>query len=312
MPIDVAIIGGGPAGLSAAIGAAAEGLEVAVLVSEIGGQAGTSSRIENYMGFPGGISGPALASRARRQALKFGATLIPCRVVEVDFVDDCFHILTASGSIIRARSVIVASGAQYRRLDPSTDFERFEGKGVHYACTPSEVRRKCRCDDVVVIGGGNSAGQAAMFLSGKARHVHLLVRKDSLRETMSVYLLDRIERSPNITVHYGCETDSIGGRDEVETVTFRNRESGAKTILPVSDVYVMIGATPNCGFIHGLCDVDAHGFIKTDDYFQTSHPRLYAVGDVRAGSVKRVANAAGEGATSIKWLWQALNAPVSA
>ncbi|WP_260481556.1 NAD(P)/FAD-dependent oxidoreductase [Sphingomonas sp. J315] len=148
-----------------------------------------------------------------------------------------------------------------------------------------------------------------MFLSGKARHVHLLVRKDSLRETMSVYLLDRIERTPNITVHYGCETEIIGGADQVETVTFRNRKTDHRTILPVSDIYVMIGATPNCGFIHGLCQVDDHGFIVTDDFFQTSMPRLYAVGDVRAGSVKRVANAAGEGATSIKWLWQALHTP---
>lgn len=305
---DVAVIGGGPAGLAAAIGAASEGLRTVVLTKEIGGQAGTSSLIENFLGFPDGVSGPDLASLAHRQADKFGAEFKPCVCHALEEEGGLFRIRTADGEVLVSRTVIVASGAQYRRLDPSTDFARFEGKGVHYAATPQSVAKDCHCETVAVVGGGNSAGQAAMFLAGKAKNVHLIVRKDSIRETMSGYLIDRLYETENISLHFSTEIETFHGDKWVEHVTLRH--AGRRSRLKVSDVYVMIGAEPNADFLHKICPRDAHGFVETDDFYQTARPGLFAVGDVRAGSVKRVANAVGEGSSVIKWIWRHLFPPL--
>lgn len=304
MRYDVAIIGGGPAGLAAAISAASEGLSTVLLCQKIGGQAGTSSRIENFLGFPDGISGPALADRARRQAVKFGTEILQAGCTRIEQRLGLYVLHIGDSEPIIARSVVIATGAHYRRLDPNTGFEKFEGRGVHYAATQREVRDKCRCEEVIVVGGGNSAGQAAMFLSTKAKRVHLVVRKPDIRDTMSGYLIDRIAAADNIDTHFGAEIETIHGDHHVEGVTFAD---GAT--LEVSDIYVMIGAQPNTEFLAGVCGTDAHGFIQTDDFFQTKQPGLFAVGDARAGSVKRVANAVGEGATVAKWIWRYLFPP---
>lgn len=300
MPYDVCIIGAGPAGLSAAVGAAAEGLDVIVLAQKLGGQAGTSSNIENYLGFPNGISGPALIDRACRQAHKFGALIVTVCVTGVVRTDDCFSIFTDRGSVIRAKSIIIASGAHYNRLPVTTPFEN---KGVHYACTQSSVRRNCKCDEVMVVGGGNSAGQASMYLSTKAKRVHLVVRKPHLAETMSSYLYERIMACADIEVHYNTQIDRVTAKSgQIAEVALNNGK-----VLPVTDVYVMIGASPNTKYIAETVKVDDHGFIETDDLFSTDVPGIYAVGDVRAGSIKRVANGAGEGAAVIQRVWKYLN-----
>lgn len=301
MPFDVAIIGGGPAGLSAAVNAAAEGLDTIVLAEKLGGQAGTSSRIENYAGFPGGISGPALIDRICRQAHKFGANIITGSVTDVSVIDpSCFGIKLGTGSQLRARTLLIATGAHYNRLPVTTPFE---GRGVHYSCTQQDVRRNCRCDEVAVVGGGNSAGQAAMFLSTKAKKVHLIVRKDHLSAQMSAYLYDRILNTPEIEVHYESEVQSLRARDkQIEHVALNTGHE-----LPVTDVYVMVGASPNTTFLGDFIVRDAKGFIETDDLFQTSRPGVFAVGDCRSRSIKRVANSAGEGAASIARVFKYLN-----
>lgn len=298
---DVVIIGGGPAGLSAAVGAAAEGLDTVVIAQKLGGQAGTSSRIENYLGFPNGISGPALIERACKQAHKFGALLVTACVTSITKqADGCFYLTLDTGSIIRSKTVVIASGAQYNRLPVTTPFE---GRGVHYACTQHEVRRKCRCDEVCVIGGGNSAGQAAMFLSTKAKRVHLVVRKDHLADTMSAYLYNRILATSEITVHYQSEVQGVKAVDQqIAQVTLNDN-----SVLPVSDVYVMIGASPNTEFLKDFIVRDKRGFIETNDLFETSQPGVFAAGDCRSGSIKRVAQSAGEGAASISRVFKYLN-----
>ena len=300
MLYDVAIIGGGPAGLSAAVGAGAEGLNTVVLCERLGGQAGQSSRIENYLGFPDGISGPALAARAEKQARKFGVEFIDAGCLSVERDAQFFRLKAANGSIIEARSVIVATGARWRRLDPATGVERFEnGGGVHFTATHEDVRERCDCEEVVVVGAGNSAGQAAMFLSGKAKHVHLIIRGDGLRRSMSGYLIKRIVAAPNITCHLETEVTEFHGGDRLEAVTLTDGKR-----LAVTDAFVMIGATPNAGFLGDLCEFDERGFINTEQGFQTCTPGVFAVGDARSGSVKRVANAAGEGASCIPEVWQ--------
>jgi thioredoxin reductase (NADPH) len=293
MPHDVAVIGGGPAGLSAALNAGAEGLETCLIAEVLGGQAGTSSRIENYAGFHDGISGPALTSRMERQCRKFGVHVVKCCVTSIEKHGECYHLTLSSGTVIRSRSIIIATGATYQQLPGLT------GNGVHYACTHATVRRDCQCDEVAVVGGGNSAGQAAMFLSTKARLVHLIVRRDNLRDTMSHYLLSRILATPNIFVHY--ESEIIGSTatdDRVCTIT-----TNKGTTLDVSDVYVMIGSKPNTAFLKGIVALDEKGFVVTP----TGQPGVFAVGDCRAGSVKRVANAAGEGAAIVPTVWSYLN-----
>lgn len=310
MLYDVAVIGCGPAGLAAAINASAEGLQTIAICERMGGQAGTSSKIENLLGFPNGVSGPALTDRARRQAIKFGTRLVKCGCSSVRRNEDGTYTILTTDEDIHTRSVIVASGARYRRLDPDTDFERFEGKGVHYAATPREVRQGCKCEEVVVVGGGNSAGQAAMFLSEKASKVYLVVRRGEIRTTMSGYLIDRIEANPNIEVLYRSEVSSIIGEDWVSGATL-STPNGTR-FVGATDVYVMIGAQPNATFLDGVCATDKGGFVETNDQFETSQPGLYAVGDIRAGSVKRVANAVGEGSSVIKWVYRYLTQPTPA
>lgn len=304
---DVAVIGCGPAGLSAALSAASEGLSTTLLCAQKGGQAGTSSLIENYLGFPQGISGPDLTDRAFDQAEKFGATIHPCTVEAIARnAKGAFVIATHGGDIIRAKAVIVATGAQYNKLPDSTHAQDFEGHGVHYACTAATIQGR-DCKDVVVVGGGNSAGQAAMFLSGRCERVHLVVRRDGLRETMSAYLVQRIAEQPNITVHPRTVVRDVEGDGKVESVVLFDLDEAVGARVPVTDLFVMIGAKPNSDFLVGLCQLDDKGFVLAGLDKATSTPGVYAVGDVRSGSVKRVANATGEGAACISALWGFLN-----
>jgi len=293
---DVAVIGGGPAGLSACVNAAAEGLETILIANRIGGQAGMSSRIENYLGFPQGISGPSLTHRACHQATKFGATILRNRVVErVEDQGDHFEIYLRSGTCIKARTIVAASGATYNRLPQAASFER--SGHVHYSANQTQILRE-KPHRAGVIGGGNSAGQAALYLSTKANHVDLVVRGKKLADSMSHYLYERILALPNVEVHFETETNAIEDGLLLKT---------NKGDIQVDHLYVMIGARPNCAFLGGLVEVDDHGFIVTKSLFVSSHPRIYAVGDTRAGSIKRVANAAGEGAACIQLVFKELN-----
>lgn len=307
---DVAIIGGGPAGLAAAINAAAEGLRTVVLCEQAGGQAGTSSLIENLLGFPDGVSGPDLTDRSKAQALRLGAEFKDCVCSMLEEAGGLYRLRTQGGETFLARSVIVASGARYRQLDQSTRCHEFAGKGVHFSATPQEVADQCTCREVVVVGGANSAGQAAMYLSQHAERVHLVVRGSSIKDTMSSYLLERLYYAPNIALHFDTELSRINGDERVSGVTLYNKAHETTLDLPdVTDVYVMIGAVPNAPFLSTVCELDPHGFVKTDDFYQTKRPGLFAVGDIRSGSVKRVANAVGEGSSVIKWVWRYLFPP---
>jgi thioredoxin reductase (NADPH) len=303
---DVAVVGAGPAGLAAAVYAASEGLDTVVVEAMApGGQAGSSSRIENYLGFPTGISGQMLAARAQVQAQKFGARLIIARsVTALDCSSLPFCVALDDGTSISARSVVVASGARYRRLD-LPELSRFEGQGVHYAATSLEAGL-CSGSDVIVVGGGNSAGQAAVFLSGKARHVHMLVRGNGLTATMSDYLITRIENSPKITLHLRSEVTGLFGEKYLETV--RWREDGKEIALPTTVLFLMIGAEPNTEWLNGCVALDEKKFVETGHAprrevatspYATSIQGIFAVGDVRANSVKRVASSVGEGSVVV-------------
>ena len=303
---DVAVVGAGPSGLAAAVYAASEGLSTIVIEGLApGGQAGTSSKIENYLGFPTGIGGQQLASRAQLQALKFGVRFAISReTVTIQQVDGIHKLLLAGGIPICARAVVVATGAQYRKLTVQ-NYENYENRGLYYAATPMESIL-CREKDVMVVGGGNSAGQAAMFLSGIARHVYHVVRGPSLAATMSQYLVSRIERSSRITLCTNSEIVALEGEPELQSVTWVNRSTGERTQKPIEDVFVMIGAEPNTGWLYGTVQLDKKGFILTgaaggfeNSPYATSVPGIYAVGDVRANSVKRVASAVGEGSVVI-------------
>lgn len=303
---DVAIVGAGPAGLAAAVYAASEGLSTIVVEENApGGQAGTSSKIENYLGFPTGVSGAQLASRGHLQALKFGVHFAISReVVSTTQVENHHRLLLSSGITVCARSIVIASGARYRRLNVS-NYEAFENRGLYYAATAMEALL-FRDRDVVVVGGGNSAGQASVFLSGVASHVHHIIRGPSLQSSMSHYLISRIERSPRITLHTHSEIVGLEGQSSLEFVTWSNRESGETVRKPISGVFVMIGAEPNSGWVYGTVKLDEKGFILTGGpwgfeatSFATSIPGIYAVGDIRAESVKRVASAVGEGSVVI-------------
>lgn len=304
---DVAVIGGGPAGLSAALNAASEGLSTALLCAVKGGQAGTSSLIENYMGFPDGISGPDLTDRASDQCEKFGVHVTPCTVEAMArTAERTFILVTKNGELVRARCVIIASGAQYNKLASDTGVSDFEGHGVHYACTAQVIAGR-KLGPVAVVGGGNSAGQAAVFLADHAEHVHVIIRRDGLRETMSDYLIRRIESHPNITLHRRTIIAHAEGGEELERLLLLATDTHVTERLAVTDLFVMIGAAPNSGFLMGLCPLDDHGFVITSEDKATDTPGLFAVGDVRSGSVKRVANAAGEGASCIPAVWGYLN-----
>jgi thioredoxin reductase (NADPH) len=322
---DLVIVGAGPAGLAAAVYGASEGLDVLVLESDApGGQAGSSSKIENYLGFPMGISGQDLAARAYEQAQKFGAQLIIAKGAKQLACDrKPYAIGMDDGSRVPARTIIIATGAEYRR--PSLDnLSQFEGAGVYYAATFIESQL-CRDEEVIVVGGGNSAGQAAVFLAQTARRVHLLVRSDRLAETMSRYLIRRIEQSPAVALRLQTEIVALEGNFHLERVSWRDNRTGNIETRNISRVFVMAGAIPNTHWLEGCVALDAKGFIKTgpdlsqDDLatahwplaraprlLETSLPGVFAVGDVRGGSLKRVASAVGEGAIAVAFVHQTL------
>lgn len=304
---DVAIVGSGPAGLAAAVYAASEGLKTVVIEAMApGGQAGTSSRIENYLGFPTGISGQALAGRAHMQAQKFGARICVSRPVEALDCDTApYGLALSDGRTIRAWSVVIATGARYRKLD-LLEYDRFEGHGIHYAATALEADL-CVQQPVFVVGGGNSAGQAAVFLAQSAQHVHVLVRGE-IAATMSDYLVQRIRNAHHITLHEHSEVTALQGESRLERVGWIDRKAGAEYETPASHLFVMIGASPNTGWLKGCVALDRSGFVQTGAGFApaeeasphaTSRAGIFAVGDVRSESVKRVASAVGEGAVVI-------------
>ena len=317
---DVAVVGAGPAGLAAAVYAASEGLSTIVLESTApGGQAGTSSKIENYLRFPTGISGQALAGRAQAQAQKFGARLAIAREVTALDCSRRPYALTLDGDQqVRACAVVIASGARYRKLD-LPNFSKYEGQGIHYAATAMEAQL-CGGEEVAVIGGGNSAGQAAVFLSRTVRHVHIVVRGAGLAATMSDYLVQRIESSPQITLHPSTEVSALDGDGYLRQVTLADRKTGAATAYPIANLFLMIGAEPNTGWLDGCLTLDAKGFVGTGhdgahqalaSPFATTKPGVFAVGDVRSGSVKRVASGVGEGSVVVQAIHQFLNPEVA-
>ncbi len=300
---DVIVVGAGPAGLAAAVYAASEGLDTLIVESTApGGQAGTSSKIENYLGFPTGISGQALAGRAQVQAQKFGARLAVSRAATgLECGGDHFSIALEDGTQAKARAVVAATGARYRKLD-LPNYARLEGAGIYYAATAMEAQL-CSGRPVVVVGGGNSAGQAAVFLSRHAAHVHILVRSQGLAATMSSYLIDRIEASEAITLHPFTEITALEGEPHLESLVWRDRNTGETTQVEVGALFVMIGAQPCSDWLQGCAALDDNGFILTGDGctpFETSRPGLFAVGDVRSGSVKRVASGVGEGSVVVQ------------
>lgn len=309
---DVLIVGGGPAGVAAGVYAGAEGLRA--LVSEdlaIGGQAGTSSRIENYMGFPTGISGADLVWRGEVQAMKFGTRFaIPLRATSIESRDDAtFCVSFDDGQSVCARAVVVATGVEYRRL-PLDRLEQFEGNGVYYAATELEARY-CRDTDAVIVGGGNSAGQAAMYLSRNAAHVHVVIRGANLAASMSSYLSRRLEADPKITLHYRSEVEDLEGSDRLERLSIVDRATGTRRAIESRALFIMVGAAPNTAWLNGMVDLDDKGFICTGvdcgqahAPYSTSRPGIFAVGDVRAGSVKRVASAVGEGSVVISHVYR--------
>ena len=309
---DVLIVGSGPAGVAAAVYAGSEGLSALIVEdTAIGGQAGASSRIENYMGFPTGISGADLVWRGEVQAMKFGTRFaMPRRVVLLERLpDESFCATFDTGQRVRATAVVVATGVQYRRL-PIARLEEFEGSGVYYAATEIEARY-CKGMDAVVIGGGNSAGQAAMFLSRAVRCVRLLVRGKSLAASMSHYLASRLEADPNISIEFDAEVTALHGTHHLEAVTVRTATTNTTRVADARALFIMVGALPNTEWLSGLVNLDDKGFVITGagvataaSPFATSRPGIFAVGDVRAGSVKRVASAVGEGSVVISSVWE--------
>jgi thioredoxin reductase (NADPH) len=308
--VDVLIVGGGPAGVAAGVYAGAEGLQALVIEDmAVGGQAGTSSRIENYMGFPTGISGADLVWRGEIQAMKFGTRFaMPHRVASLTRREDgLFCASLADSREICAKAVVVATGVQYQRM-PLERLEDFEGVGVYYAATDMEARY-CSDSDAIVVGGGNSAGQAAMFLSRFARHVHVLVRGPSLATSMSDYLLSRLEADPKVTIHLNTSAEELHGKERLQAVTIHHAQTGQAKRIEASGLFLMVGARPNTDWLKSLVDLDDKGFVKTgasvgaDSPYATSEPGVFAVGDVRAGSVKRVASSVGEGSVVISKVW---------
>jgi thioredoxin reductase (NADPH) len=313
---DLAVVGAGPAGLATAVYAASEGLDTIVIEALFpGGQAGTSSKIENYLGFPTGISGQALAGRAQVQAQKFGAHLAISRNVTALLCAEMPYRLTLEDDqIVTARSIVIATGARYRKLNVP-DYAKFEGQGIHYAAAAMEANL-CRNEEVIVVGGGNSAGQAAMFLSRTSARVHVVIRADRLAETMSDYLVQRIMHSAKISLHTRTEITALHGDQRLRQVTWTHRDSGQSATRDIGNIFVMIGADPNTEWLNGCLDLDAKGFVLTGRIhhaqtvvspFASSRPGIFAVGDVRAGSVKRVASSVGEGSVAVSAVHQFLN-----
>ena len=315
---DLVVVGTGPGGLAAAVYGASEGLDTVSLDSvAAGGQAGASSRIENYVGFPTGISGGDLTARAAMQALRLGARLAaPCEAVALHAENGFRVVVLSDGSEIATRAVIVASGARYRRLEVA-ELERFEGAGVYYAATELEARL-CRGVDVAVVGGGNSAGQAALYLSQQGSNVSLVVRRRELVETMSHYLIARIEADPNIEVLTHTEVRAMSGQDHLAEITLEHGPTGERRTMACGGLFCFIGAVPATGWLSGCVALDGKGFVRTDRSleatdltdegfagraplpFETSLPGVFAVGDVRMGSMKRVAAAVGEGSSAVR------------
>jgi thioredoxin reductase (NADPH) len=316
---DLVVVGAGPAGLAAAVYAASEGLSVAVLDAKApGGQAGSSSKIENYFGFPTGVSGQALAGRGLSQARKFGAEVaVPVSVSALNCDKDVFDISIDSGEKVGARSIVIATGARYRKPD-LPELERYEGRGVYYSASFMEATF-CANEEVVIVGGGNSAGQAAVFLSGHAKHVHIVVRSDGLAASMSRYLIQRIEAAPNITLHVRKRIVELQGDDKLERICWQS-EGGEVRTAPARHLFLFLGAEPNTAWLGDCVALDDKNFVLTGPdvgaakwplerprhFLETSHPRIFAVGDVRSGSVKRVAAAVGEGSAAVQSLHQAL------
>ena len=326
---DLVVVGAGPAGLAASVYAASEGLRTLTLDAEAaGGQAGTSSRIENYLGFPAGISGAELTRNALLQAQRFGASVsVPGRVAGLRLDGGMRVVVLRDGSEVHARCVLVASGVDYRRLDVS-GLGDYEGAGIYYAATDMEARL-CRGDDVVVVGGGNSAGQAVVFLSRYARTVHLVIRGDDLGKNMSRYLVDRVEGIENVRIHRGCVVDVLEGNGHLGAVTLRTHDGTAQRVETPA-LFLFIGATPRTEWLSGCVQLDRKGFVVTGDavarealltdpwravgrspfFLETSLPGIFAAGDVRSGSAKRVASAVGEGSMAVSFVHAHVGAPV--
>jgi thioredoxin reductase (NADPH) len=324
---DVIIVGAGPSGLAAAVYAASEGLDALLIETESpGGQAGSSSKIENYLGFPTGISGQELAARALTQAQKFGAKMMVAHsVVKLNCNRHPYEVVLDNGNRIPARSIVISTGAQYKK-PKIANLTNFEGQGVYYGATYMESQL-CENDDVVVVGGANSAGQAAVFLAQTARKVHMLVRSSDLSQTMSRYLIQRITQNPKIDLHFKTEIVALQGERHLQQVTWVDRVTGQTSDHDIQHVFIMTGASPRTEWLQGCVALDEKGFILTgrdlDPVFgvvppvawpltrspqmlETSLPGVFAIGDVRAGNVKRVASAVGEGSISILLVHRAL------
>jgi thioredoxin reductase (NADPH) len=321
---DLVVVGGGPAGLSAALYGASEGLDTqAIDAVAFGGQASTSARIENYLGFPTGISGGELTARASLQAKRFGARLtVPAEATALSRENGHFSIELNTGEVVNGRTLIVATGARYRRL-PVPRLEEFDGVGVYYAATQSEAQT-CVGDPVLVVGGGNSAGQAAMFMSQHAATCRLMIRGEDLGKSMSRYLVDEIGNNDRVEVVTHHEVVELKGDQELEGVVVRDTRSGQHSELPVKALFVFIGASPHTEWLRGHVALDEHGFVLTgtdvsDDqlsgfnghrpyFLETSQAGIFAVGDVHSGSIKRVASAVGEGSMAVRLVHQRLAA----
>jgi len=326
---DLVVVGAGPAGLAASVYAASEGLDVLTVDAlAAGGQAGTSSRIENYLGFPAGISGAELTRNALLQAQKFGAQItVPAKVRSLGLDSGERVVTLVDGARIRTRCVLVASGVEYRKLDVP-GFADFDGTGIYYAATEMEARL-CRGEEVVVVGAGNSAGQAIMFLSRYASRVHVVVRGQDLGASMSRYLVDRVEKMENVTIHRGAVVSGLKGNGHLSAVHAKGANGGQQTFT-TNSLYLFIGADPNSDWLHGCVDLDRKGFVLTGNglspaatdadrwraagrgpfLLETSLPGVFAAGDVRAGSAKRVASAVGEGAMAVGFVHAHIARPV--
>jgi thioredoxin reductase (NADPH) len=321
---DLIIVGAGPAGLAAAVYAASEGLDVLTIeAGSPGGQAGSSSKIENYLGFPTGLSGQELAARALAQTEKFGAKMMVAHgVVRLECAKRPYKVVLDNGNHLAAHAVVIATGAEYKR-PPIANLEKFTGQGVYYGATFMEAQL-CGNDEVIVVGGGNSAGQAAVFLAQTASKVHMLVRSSGLAESMSRYLIRRIEENPGIELHYNTEIVALEGETQLERVRWRDRSSSESSLHEIRHVFIMAGASPRTEWLQGCLALDEKGFILTGRdldnangsvtwahsrvpmMLETSLPGVFAVGDVRSGNVKRVASAVGEGSIAIHLVHRSL------
>ena len=318
---DLLVVGAGPAGLAASVVGAADGMATTLTEdTALGGQAGTSSRIENYLGFPAGLSGEELAARGTLQAQKFGVRLkLATKAASLSFQDGVHQVTFDDGEAIQAKSVIIATGARYNRL-PLDRLAEFEGVGVYYAATQAEAQA-CGSGPVAIVGGGNSAGQAALFLSRSCAEVHVIIRQDALDVSMSRYLVDRIERDPRIVVRPATQVTALIGTDQLKAVRLRREGRQEADELAVAALFVFIGAKPGTGWLAGQLAEDRHGFLLTGNdipaaglehegrtplFLETSRPGIFAVGDVRSGSVKRVAAAIGEGSVAVRLAFERL------